>query len=79
MAGMWPMQARESTEGLPECLAHSRATCREGKEGGRLLKMALMRGRDATAVPSTTSTTTSPSKLGASCAACPALKCKQSP
>lgn len=38
-----------------------------------------MRGRDAIAVPSTTSTTTSPSNLGASCAACPLLAAMQTP
>ena len=54
---------------IPVCLAHSNATCKDGNDGGRLLRMALMCGREATAVPSTTSITTSPSIQGTSCAA----------
>ncbi len=53
---------------LPECLAHSKATCSDGNEGGRLLRMTDMCGSDASAVPSTTSITTSPSNEGIACA-----------
>ena len=73
------LPGKSARKGLPECLAHSKATWREGKEGGRWLRTALMRGRDATAVPSTTSTTTSPSNLGASCVARPQLAATQTP
>ena len=57
----------QTGRGSPWCWAHSRATRREGKEGGRRARMALMWGRLASAVPSTTSITTSPSSEGTAC------------